>query len=59
MDPFSAQMGNELMDNVMESKLLDFNLDKSCYMIVGNKEAKMDIQTRFSENPITLSGKPW
>ena len=27
-------------------------------MIVGNKEAKMDIQTRFSENPITLSGKP-
>ena len=29
LDPFSAQIGNEFMDNVMETKLLDFNLDKS------------------------------
>ena len=49
-DPFSAQLGNELMDNVMETKLLDFNLDKSCYMVIGSKEARTKIQNQFIEN---------
>ena len=37
VDLFSAQIGNEFMDNVMETKLLDFNLDKCCYIVIGSK----------------------
>ena len=56
-DPFRAQIGNELIDSVMETKLLDFNLDKSCYLVIGNKEAQMDIKEKFRVNPLKLSGK--
>ena len=58
LDPFSAQIGNEFMDNVMETKLLDFNLDKSCYIIVGNNDAKAKMKEQFKATPLTLSGKP-
>ena len=55
VDPFSAQIRNEFMDNVMETKLLEFNLDKSCYNVIGSKE---EITEKFKDNPLTLSGKP-
>ena len=58
VDPFSAQIGNEFMDNVMETKLLDFNLDKSCYIVIGSEEAKAEMKEKFKEAPLTLSGKP-
>ena len=29
-DPLSAQMGNDRMEAMAETKLLDFNMDKSC-----------------------------
>ena len=57
LDPFSAQIGNTFMDNVMESKLLDFNLDKSCYIVIGSKEAKAEVRKELENNPLTLSGK--
>ena len=41
-NPFSAQIGNELIDAMMETKLLDFNLDKSCYIVAGPKERLQD-----------------
>ena len=37
LDPFSAQIENTFMDNIMESKLLDFNLDKSCYIVAARR----------------------
>ena len=55
-DTFSAQIGNELIDAVMETKLLDFNLDKSCYLVIGAKGAQNDIRIQFEENPLKLSG---
>ena len=58
LDPFSAQIGNEFMDNVMETKLLDFNLDKSCYIIIGDTDAKVKMKEQFKSAPLTLSGKP-
>ena len=57
-DALSAQLGNELIDAVMETKLLDFNLDKSCYIIIGEKKAQQKIREDFSNNPLNLSGKP-
>jgi hypothetical protein len=55
-DTFSAQIGNQLIDTVMETKLLDFNLDKSCYMVIGEECAQNDIRKQFQETPLTLSG---
>jgi hypothetical protein len=46
------------MDNVMETKLLDFNLDKSCYIFVGSEKAKSEMKEKFKETTLTLSGKP-
>ena len=34
----SAQAGNVRMKWAMESKLLDFNLDKSCCIVIGPKK---------------------
>ena len=56
-DALSAQLGNELIDAVMETKLLDFNLDKSCYIIIGEKKAQQKIRESFGTNPLNLSGK--
>ena len=41
LDPITAQMGNDKMEAVAETKLLDYNMDKSCYIIIGKgKERK-------------------
>ena len=56
-DPFSAQIGNELIDTVMETMLLDFNLNKSCYLVICDKEAQKDSKEKFGVNPLRLSGK--
>ena len=55
-DHFSAQIGNELIHSVMETKLLDFNLDKSCYLIIGAKDAQKQIREMCEQNPLKLSG---
>ena len=54
----AAQHGNELVTHVMESKLLDFNLDKSCFMVVGKPSVKKTILKQLENSPITLSGVP-
>ena len=54
----SAQHGNELVNHVMESKLLDLNLDKSVYLVVGNNVARQKIAKELEENPLTLAGLP-
>ena len=33
-----AQAGNIFIESVMESKLLDLNTDKSCYIVIGSKK---------------------
>ena len=54
----AAQHGNDLVTHVMESKLLDFNLDKSCFMVVGNEKTKDNIMNKVDSSPLTLSGCP-
>ena len=50
-NPASAQHGNELVNHVMESKLLDLNQDKSVYIVVGNKEARQKMAKELAETP--------
>ena len=52
-----AQVGNQLMEIVAESKLLSFNLDKSAFMVVGTKKNKKEIETELEESPLTLCGQ--
>ena len=41
-----------------ETKLLDFNLVKSCYMAIGTSRSLKDHYDHLHQNPITLCGKP-
>ena len=52
--PENAQMGNIKMEAVLESKLLDFNHDKSRYLVIGGDRAVKDMQTRINTCPQTL-----
>ena len=44
------------MESVAETKLLDYNLDKSCFMVIGNKKETKKIQTQLDETPLLLCG---
>ena len=50
-------MGNYIIEAVIESKLLDFNHDKSVVIIMGSKKKKEDIEKEMKVKPLTLCGK--
>ena len=54
----AAQAGNDLVSHVMESKLLDFNVDKSCYMVVGDNKSKTGLIKQLEATPLSLAGFP-
>ena len=56
-DPVSLQMGNDRMEAMAETKLLDFNMDKSCFIVIGNIKVNQDMQDKLALNPPTLYGK--
>ena len=43
-----------MIEAVMESKLLDLNLDKSCY--IGGKKTAQQMKTAIAANPLVLCG---
>ena len=52
----AAQHGNDLVSHVMESKLLDFNLDKSCYLVIGKE--KEELRKKRDVSPLSFQGSP-
>ena len=58
LDPLSAQHGLLCFENLANSKLLRFNPLKSCFVILGRKKAREDLENQFNENPPLLYGKP-
>ena len=54
MTPENAQLGNILMEAVMESNILEFNLDKSRYKAVGSDQRRKAVQPSLERNPLTL-----
>ena len=54
----AAQYGNDLIEKVMESKLLDLHCDKSSYLLFGSKSARNKLQTELKDNPLNLCGIP-
>ena len=57
-DRLSAQQGNDRFQNLAETKLLSYNMDKTCIIFMGAKKAREDLQKEFSENPPLLYEKP-
>jgi hypothetical protein len=56
-DPVSAQMGNDRMEAMAETKLLDFNMDKSCLIIIGKKSARSKLKKEVEQNPPLLKSQ--
>ena len=53
----SAQETNVKMEELMESKLLDLNLQKSCFLIVGNGKERKKLQKEVDKYPLLLYGQ--
>jgi hypothetical protein len=53
----SVQMGNTRMEALAETKLLDYNLDKSCFVVIGRKKSRQEIQVQLESQPIQLCGR--
>ena len=51
-----AQAANSKMECVAATKLLDFNVDKSCYIVIGKKKRRQEIIKQIEANPIELCG---
>ena len=57
VDLESAQMGNNKMEAMAESKLLNYNLEKSCFLLVGKEAARNEMQQQLLNHPLTLCGQ--
>ena len=56
-DVESAQYGNDRMEDMVNRKVLEFNLEKSNYVIIGNKKARKTLRDKLEKNPLTLCGR--
>merc|ERR1711954_499530 len=53
-----AQEDIDRMTELMESKLLDLNSDKCCFLLAGHKRGKKRLQKKIDECPLMLYGSP-
>ena len=50
----TAQLGKDKMEHMLECKLLDFNLEKSAYIIAGHRKARQRLKVKVASQPILL-----
>ena len=50
-----AQYGNDLMEELIGKKNLQLNLDKSSYLIMGNRKKRKLIESKLEKNTLTLN----
>ena len=53
----SVKHGNDKIEEMAEEKLLDFNFDKSCYLLIGKKKFQNKINNQLSQKPIMFCGQ--
>ena len=53
----SAQVGNSKMEVIAETKLLDYNLEKSGFLIIGETKAKKKMQIELEESSLLFCDK--
>ena len=56
-DPSSAQEGNDRLETLAETKLLDFNLTKCFVILLGESKARKRLLKEFENKIPTLYGK--
>ena len=54
----SLRAGNRMMEEIIEGKLLDFNLSKSCCMVIGKNKLRQNLIKEIGESEIKLCGQP-
>ena len=53
----AAQITNDKMEKLMEEKQLDFNRDKSCFIISGSQKGRKKLQMEVERTPLLLYGE--
>ena len=53
----AAKEINQKTENMLESKLLSLNEQKSCYMIIGDRKSRKNLKEDAEKNPLTINGK--
>ena len=56
LDIESAQIGNDKMEALAEAKLLDYNLKKSCFIVIGNNKSRKEMEEKLEVTPLKLCG---
>ena len=52
-----AQLGNEVMEELIGKKGLEFNYDKSMYLIMGNKKVRKKMNEDIEKSPMKLGNQ--
>ena len=50
----ATQVGNKLMEEVVGKKGLEFNYEKSMFMVMGNKKSRARLEKEIEKSPIML-----
>ena len=58
LNPLSAQMGLDRLQNLADTKLLEFNHKKTMIIFMGNKKAREELEEDFERNRPCLYDKP-
>ena len=53
----NAQHGNNLMEEMINEKLLEFNISKSTYTLLGSKTSRRSFKDMIAKNPLKLCNK--
>ena len=56
-NPIDAQYGNNMLENLAEVKLLDYNLLKCSVVVLGTKKSRESLEEDFLEKNPTLYGQ--
>ena len=58
LDPLTTQLGLDRFESLANSKLLSFNLLKTCVVVMGKKKERRELEEKLLENPPKLYNKP-
>ena len=56
-DAESAQEVIDRIENLLETKVLDLNVDKTSYMVMGSKSARTKLRAELSKKPLKVYNK--
>jgi hypothetical protein len=52
LDLESTQMGINKMETMAETKLLNYNLEESCFIVFGSKKPRKEMEENLIDRPL-------